>query len=168
MAPMPLAVGRGRNGARAWFLDCLVTAFEARRSSCTRTSLVARGRARLCPCPLLAPTCSPLSLPAPYDEMWLKIQKVIDPLHLKNHTRSDCKTKFNPEVVRKLYPQANFMQCEQTFAWLGRYKKILNSTPKAHFNFLIHRLVIGRNKYTVRCYGRNKRPLLPSAKIVVD
>ena len=110
----------------------------------------------------------PLSLPAPYDEMRLKIQKVIDPLHSKNHTRSDCKTKFNPEVVRKLYPQANFMQCEQTFAWLGRYKKILNSTPKAHFNFLIHRLVIGRNKYTVRCYGRNKRPLLPSAKIVVD
>ena len=110
----------------------------------------------------------PLSLPAPFDEMWLKIKKVIDPLHLKNHIQPDCKVLFNPESVRTLYPTANFMQCEQTFAWLGRYKKILNSTPKAHFNFLIHRLVVGRNNYTERCYSRNKKPLLPAAKIVTD
>ena len=110
----------------------------------------------------------PLSLPAPFHEMWLKIKKVIDPLHLKNHIRPDCKVLFNPESVRTLYPTANFMQCEQTFAWLGRYKKILNSTPKAHFNFLIHRLVVGRNNYTERCYSRNKKPLLPTAKIVAD
>ena len=107
-------------------------------------------------------------LPAPFDEMWLKIKKVIDPLHLKNHIQPDCKVLFNPESVRTLYPTANFMQCEQTFAWLGRYKKILNSTPKAHFNFLIHRLVVGRNNYTERCYSRNKKPLLPAAKIVTD
>ena len=91
---------------------------------------------------------------------------VVNVAQSKNHTRSQCKTRFNPEDVRTMYPQANFMQCEQTFAWLGRYKKILNSMPKAHFNFLIHRLVIGRNSYTERCYGRNKKPLLPSAKIV--
>ena len=56
------------------------------------------------------------------------------------------------------------MQCEQTFAWLGRYKKILNSTPKTHFHFILHRLVVGRNRYTERCYQDGKRPLLPSAK----
>ena len=108
----------------------------------------------------------PLALSEPYKNMWQKIQKVIDPLHIKNHTRKQCKTLYNPQKVTEKYKDGNMMQCEQTFAWLGRYKKILNSTPKTHFHFILHRLVVGRNKYTERCYQDGKRPLLPSAKIM--
>ena len=107
----------------------------------------------------------PLALPAPYDQMWLQIQKVIDPLHLSNHTRKKCKELYNPEKVRKDIPEANFMSAEQTFAWQGRYKKIFNSMTKNHFHFMIHRLIKGRNAYTSRCYKQNKKPLLPSAKV---
>ena len=106
----------------------------------------------------------PLALPEPYNNMWQKIQKVIDPLHIKNHTRKQCQILYNPQKVKEKYKDGNMMQCKQTFAWLGRYKKILNSTPKTHFHFILHRLVVGRNRYTERCYQDGKRPLLPSAK----
>ena len=72
----------------------------------------------------------PLALPAPYDRMWLEIAKVIDPLHLANHTRKKCKELYNPEKVKSTFPEANFMSAEQTFAWQGRYKKIFNSMTK--------------------------------------
>lgn len=107
----------------------------------------------------------PLALPDQFSDIWLKINKVIDPLHIKNHTRLKCKELYDPEKVRVQFPEANLMCAEQTFAWMGRYKKILNSTPKTHFHFLLHRLVIGRNKYTEHCYKENKKPLLPSAKV---
>ena len=110
----------------------------------------------------------PLSLPAPFDKMWGSINKVIDPLHIRNHTREKCQQLYSPKSVTSKYPEANMMQCEQTFAWLGRYKKILNSTPKTTFQFLLHRLVVGRNSYTERCYKDGKRPLLPAAKVFKD
>ena len=83
----------------------------------------------------------------------------------KNHKRSECHVKYNPEDVKKMYPDANLMTCEQVFCWMGRYKKILNSTPKTHFHFLLHRLIIGRNRYTEYCYRENRYPLLPSVKM---
>ena len=106
-----------------------------------------------------------LDLPAPYDKVWLEINKVIDPLHIKNHTRPKCKELYNPEKVKKQVPEANLMCAEQTFAWLGRYKRIFNSMTKTHFHFMVHCLIKGRNSYTTYCYKNKKKPLLPSAKI---
>ena len=110
----------------------------------------------------------PLDLPAPYSEMWQKINCCIDDLHIRNHTRESCARLYSSDLLKTQHPQANTMACEQTFCWLSRYKKILNSTPKLHFHFLLHRLCVGRNKYTEHCYKLNKKPLLPNAKIVKD
>jgi len=52
----------------------------------------------------------------------------------------------------------------QTFTWLGRFKKILNSLPKHRFDFMLHRLIIHRNRYTEYCHSHKKYPLLPSMK----
>ena len=43
-------------------------------------------------------------------------------------------------------------------------KKILNSLPKHRFDFMLHRLIIHRNRYTEYCHSHNKYPLLPSMK----
>ena len=106
-----------------------------------------------------------LDLPVPFDEIWLKINKVIDPLHIKNHSRPKCKELYNPEKVREAFPEANLMCAEQTFAWMGRYKKIFNSMTKNHFHFMLHRLIKGRNQYTSNCYKDGRKPLLPSGKV---
>ena len=90
--------------------------------------------------------------------------KIIDSLHLHNHKRSSCHVNFNPNVLKKELPNANTMICEQTFTWLGRFKKILNSLPKHRFDFMLHRLIIHRNRYTEYCHSVNKYPLLPSVK----
>ena len=79
-----------------------------------------------------------LDLPVPFDEIWLKINKVIDPLHIKNHSQPKCKELYNPEKVREAFPEANLMCAEQTFVWMGRYKKIFNSMTKNHFHFMLH------------------------------
>ena len=50
---------------------------------------------------------------------------------------------------------------------LGRFWKVLNSTPKLHYHFLVHRLVITRNRYTELCYLEGRRPLLPAAKLQI-
>ena len=90
--------------------------------------------------------------------------------------RVECRALYSPENVQKDFPEANLMVCEQTFSWLGkasqiswpealphilkcsniifkvniyflgRYKKILNSMPRLHFLFILHRLVIHRNR----------------------
>ena len=88
---------------------------------------------------------NPLPLPGPdMPKIWKKINKCIDQLHLKNHKNKLCQVKYNPSKVKEDFPEANLMVCEQTFAWLGRFKKILNSTPKTHSHFLLHRLVLAR------------------------
>ena len=81
-----------------------------------------------------------------------------------NHKRSSCHVDFNPNVLKKELPNANTMICEQTLSWLGRFKKILNSLPKHRFDFMLHRLIIHRNRYTEYCHSVNKYPLLPSVK----
>ena len=107
----------------------------------------------------------PLPLDGEFANVWNKINKCIDSLHISNHKREECKTKYAPEKVKSVIPDANLMSCEQTFAWAGRYKKILNSTNKNHFHFLLHRLFKRRNEYTEYCYVNNRRPLLPSLKV---
>ena len=91
--------------------------------------------------------------------------KIIDSVHLHNHRRESCKTDFNPAILKKELPGANTMICEETFAWLSRYKKILNALPKHRFEYMLHRLIIHRNRYTEYCHSVKKYPHLPHAKI---
>ena len=107
----------------------------------------------------------PLPLEGEFSNIWQKVTKCIDSLHISNHKRPECKVKYAPEKVKNEIPEANLMSCEQTFSWAGRYKKILNSCTKTHFHFLLHRLVKKRNDYTQYCYVNNKKPLLPSLKL---
>ena len=61
----------------------------------------------------------PLKLPPPLNEMWLKVNKIIDGLHLANHKRRDCKKLFNPNRIVEMYPELkdtkNTIVAEQTF-----------------------------------------------------
>ena len=89
-----------------------------------------------------------LDLPEPFSSIWNDAGKVIDPLHIKDHKNPDSHEKYNPNVIKSEIPDANLMVCEQTFSWLGKFKKILNSMPKYTQLFLLHRLVKRRNEYT--------------------
>ena len=90
--------------------------------------------------------------------------KIIDSVHLHNHKRESCKRDFNPSIMKNSLPNGNTMICEETFAWLSRFKKILNVLPKHRFEFMLHRLIIHRNRYTEYCHKTKKYPLLPSLK----
>ena len=98
---------------------------------------------------------SPVPLPKPFDEMWLKIKKVIDRLHLKNHKNPDCAKNFSAEPLKEIYPDLNTMVAEQTFTWASRYKKILCAMPQRRFLFYYHRMVVRRNRYITKCYKAN-------------
>ena len=111
---------------------------------------------------------NPLPLPAPFDIMWASITKVIDSFHIRNHVQDKCQTRLHPKLVGDLYPELrdtkNTQAAEQTFVWLGRYKKIVASMPKTHHLFYIHRMVQRRNRYTVRCYQEHRKPILPGVR----
>ena len=107
---------------------------------------------------------SPLPLPGDLKYIWKDTKKVIDDLHIRNHKNPDCHVKYSTEDLRKELPKANTMACEQTFAWLSRYKKILCSMDKVHFHFYLHRIVQRRNRYISHCYKVGKRVLGPSPK----
>jgi hypothetical protein len=87
---------------------------------------------------------APLPLEGEFSNVWSKIEKVIDPLHVKNHKvilvfhtftmtsivcilkryphlfqRPECKEIYAPAKVSEKYPEANLMIAEQTFAWMG-------------------------------------------------
>ncbi|KAK3707806.1 hypothetical protein QZH41_011972, partial [Actinostola sp. cb2023] len=51
----------------------------------------------------------PLPLPKPYDELWLKIKKVIDRLHLRNHKNPKCHIEYSSEPLKLEYPDLNTM-----------------------------------------------------------
>ena len=78
----------------------------------------------------------PLPAKGNYAHIWEKITKggpasiinlrsclinfsVIDDLHWRNHVER-CKITWNPDRIREIYPNANLVCCEQTFAWLGK------------------------------------------------
>lgn len=109
-----------------------------------------------------------LPLPKPYDEMWNYINKAIDAFHLGNHKSDECKERLNPKRIGDMHPHLkdtkNTSAAEQTFSWLGRFKKILSAMNKTHHLFYLHRLVVRRNSYTARCYKAGRKPLLPSVK----
>ena len=68
----------------------------------------------------------PLPIEEPFPKIWQEVGKVIDPLHLSNHKNPECKIKYNFSKVKEELPDANLMVAEQTFSWLGKYRKSLN------------------------------------------
>ena len=107
---------------------------------------------------------SPLPLPSDFSHMWLDVKKIIDTLHIQNHKDKRCRELYSPESVKLENPNTNTMRCEQTFAWLSRYKRILNSMPKTHHHFYLHRMVKRRNAYIEQCYAHRRRPVMPNVK----
>ncbi|CAB3976792.1 Hypothetical predicted protein [Paramuricea clavata] len=81
---------------------------------------------------------SPVPLPEPFDKMWLKITKVIDRLHLRNHKNPECAKRYSAEPLKEIHPKLNTMVAEQTFTWASRYKKILCAMPQRRFLFYYH------------------------------
>lgn len=105
----------------------------------------------------------PLPLPGDLQYLWLDIKKIIDTLHIKNHVDPKCQQYYNPDEVLQ-DTSMNTMSCEQTFAWLSRYKKILSAMPKTHHHFYIHRIVQRRNDYISWCYSQGRRPVQPKVR----
>jgi len=105
----------------------------------------------------------PLPLPGDHNYIWQDITKIIDELHIRNHKDSRCRAKYNPEVVKTISKTTNTMSCEQTFAWLSRFKSHLCYAKKS-FSFFLHRMIKRRNLYITYCYANNRRPLQPSIK----
>ena len=78
----------------------------------------------------------PLPLPGDLAYLWLDMKKIVDDLHIKNHLHPRCEQYRTPADI------GNIIVCEQTFAWLSRYKKILSAMPKTHHHFYLHRMVL--------------------------
>lgn len=112
----------------------------------------------------------PTSLyPEPYDRMWLEVCKIIDKLHISNHVRPKCKTKYNPDAAKnKTGVDLNTMAAEQTFSWLSRFKKILGAMPKNRHHFTLHRVVLRRNDYIRWCHRMNRSAVLPKPNLAGD
>ena len=109
-----------------------------------------------------------LPLPVPYNRLLKSVNKIVDALHIKNHIQTSCHTDLHPDNIYDMYPELrgtrNTQAAEQTFVWLGRFKKIVSSMTKIHHLFYLHRLVSRRNRYIARCYRMGKKPLLPSIR----
>ena len=105
-----------------------------------------------------------LPFPKPFNKLWERIRKIIDTFHLKNHKREQCHKVYNPKLLKDTHPLYNTQSCEQTFAWIGRFHRILSAMPKVHNNFFLHRLIQRRNDYNAFCYGHGRKPILPNVK----
>ena len=109
-----------------------------------------------------------LPLPKPFDSMWHVINKCIDGLHIRNHKDKNCQEQYNPSQIGEMHPDLadtrNTMAAEQTFVWLGRYKKIMLNMGKDHHLFFLHRMISRRNRYTSKCLQKGKSPLLPKVR----
>ena len=55
-------------------------------------------------------------------KIWIKVKKIIDRLHLRNHKNDVCQTKYNADKI--LGPNTyNTLAAEQLFSWASRFKK---------------------------------------------
>ena len=107
----------------------------------------------------------PLPLPGDLKYIWQDtFGKIIDTLHIHNHVDKECQVKYSPQELKENNEDFNTMVCEQTFAWLSRYKKILCSMPKIHHHFYLHRMIKRRNTYISYCYSHGRRPIQPSIR----
>lgn len=100
--------------------------------------------------------------PEPYNLMWLKVRKIVDRLHMKNHKNPECKVKYGSDDLKEKFPHLNTPVAEQTFIWSGRFKKIMCAMPKRRFLFFYHRMVKHRNNYISDCYKENRLPDFPA------
>jgi len=94
----------------------------------------------------------PLPLPSPYDRVWMEVSKVLDVFHLANHTREECLTVYHPRNIKIAHPtlkKRNTEIAEQTFAWLVRFKPVLNRVPRNRQLFYLNRLIKHRNAFLV-------------------
>ena len=89
-----------------------------------------------------------------------RVNKGVDALHIKNHVRHKCRNEY-PKVIKKLretFKNPNTEAAEQTFIWLGKYKKILNTMDKRKHQFFtlpcqrkkrLHAILFGEPDYTM-------------------
>ena len=108
----------------------------------------------------------PLPLPGDLQYLWMDTRKIIDSLHIRNHKDTRCRQRYDPMPVKEENPNFNTMSCEQTFAWLARYKKIVVSMGKCHHHFYLHRMVKRRNRYIAFCYANNRRLVQPKVRFI--
>ena len=106
----------------------------------------------------------PLPWAAPWDKVWSSVNKIIDSLHISNHKDQRCHQLYHPSQLQDLHPNDNTMAAEQTLVWLSRFKKIVCAMPKVHHLFYLHRMVRRRNAYTVHCYKKGHKPVLPKSR----
>ena len=105
-----------------------------------------------------------LPLPAPMDRAWLKVRKIIDTFHLRNHSNPLCHTQYSPMEMKDKKTLHITQAGEQTFIWMGKFKNIVCAMSKTHHLFYIHRMVHRRSRYTEKCYTYGKKPILPRIK----
>lgn len=93
----------------------------------------------------------------------MNVVKVIDVFHFPNHISPICREKFSPAQMKAENPNFNTQAGEQTFVWVHRFKNILCAMKKCNHLFYLHRMVLRRNKYTVKSYQRGRKPILPKS-----
>ncbi|XP_055349073.1 uncharacterized protein LOC129595962 [Paramacrobiotus metropolitanus] len=105
-------------------------------------------------------------LPEGYDNMFNIINKIVDGLHMSNHRREDCHVLYNPNKFSDVHPEVsrNTMAAEQTFSWLGRYRKQVNSMNKTNQHLFLHRVIIRRNWYITQCMQNGQTPVVCSLR----
>lgn len=81
-----------------------------------------------------------LPLPGPLSDIWKTVKKAIDRLHIRNHKDQKCHELYHPDD--NLPSSYNTMAGEQTFAWMSRFKKIVNSMTQMHHLFFLHRMCV--------------------------
>ena len=99
-----------------------------------------------------------LPFPPPFNQMWHKVQKIIDRLHISNHKDKRCHILYNPDKVSETY---DTMVAGQTLVWASRFKRVVSTMSKVHHLFYMHRMNRRRNKYTTYCYQSGRKPVLP-------
>ena len=104
----------------------------------------------------------PLPLPEPYDKIWLKVRKIVDRLHMRNHKNPECRVKYGSDDLKEKFPSLNTPVAEQVFVWASRFKRIMCAMPKRRSLFFYHRMVIRRNNYVTNCYKEKRVPEFPS------
>ena len=116
---------RSEGPAQVFFLTLLWMVTEFGRLGREAWRNITLSYDNMCNLDSLKVACSPLPLPGDLKYIWQDIGKVIDDLHIKNHKNPKCHEKYSTETLREQLPKANTIACEQTFAWLSRYKMIL-------------------------------------------
>ena len=79
----------------------------------------------------------PLPLPEPYDKIWLKVRKIVDRLHMRNHKNPECRVKYGSDDLKEKFPSLNTPVAEQVFVWASRFKRIMCAMPKRRSLFFL-------------------------------